>query len=150
MRLTLPWNKYEGEGITNFFTDLAQGVEALPGVRAAASGSQFAPISFIRQQFTLPGQEIEDEGTYGKNGECQMNLTNCTKKAQACILGAEQLAEEYNRSKIRLLIGAGTRLETLVCRQQIARADFAATFTRFAAPASQKEYRGLSASQGKQ
>jgi putative ABC transport system permease protein len=63
MRLTLPWNKYEGEGITNFFTELADRVEALPGVRSAASGSQFAPISFIRQQFSLPGQEIEDEGT---------------------------------------------------------------------------------------
>jgi putative ABC transport system permease protein len=63
MRLTLPWNKYEGEGITNFFTELADRVEALPGVRSAASGSQFAPISFIRRQFTLPGREIEDEGT---------------------------------------------------------------------------------------
>jgi putative ABC transport system permease protein len=63
MRLTLPWNKYEGEGITNFFTELADGVEALPEVRSAASGSQFAPISFIQQQFTLPGQETEDEGT---------------------------------------------------------------------------------------
>ncbi len=63
MRLTLPWNKYEGEGITNFFTELTEGVEALPGVLSAASGSQFAPISFIQQQFTLPGQETEDEGT---------------------------------------------------------------------------------------
>ncbi len=61
MRLTLPWEKFEGEAIANFFVDLADRVENIPGVRSAASGSQFAPIGFIRQRFAIDGQAVADE-----------------------------------------------------------------------------------------
>ncbi len=61
MRLTLPWSRYEGEGITNFFEQLADQVETIPGVRSAASVAQFPPMEFIRQQFSLPDQVVESE-----------------------------------------------------------------------------------------
>jgi putative ABC transport system permease protein len=62
MRLTLPWNKYEGEAIAGFFDDLTARVDALPGVAATAAASQFPPIVFSRQQFIPEGSELGDEG----------------------------------------------------------------------------------------
>ncbi len=61
MRLTLPAAKFQGEGITNFFVDLARLVEQIPGVEQAASGSQFTPIGFLRQQFSLPDLVVESQ-----------------------------------------------------------------------------------------
>lgn len=63
MRLTLPRNKYEGAAIADFFADLRQRVDAVPGVAATASASQFPPIVFSRRQFTPEGSELGTEGT---------------------------------------------------------------------------------------
>lgn len=61
MRLTLPRAKYDGAQITTFFQELAERVEGLPGVRKAAAGSQFPPITFSRGQFAIEGQAYTSE-----------------------------------------------------------------------------------------
>jgi predicted permease len=55
MRLTLPWERYQGAALTAFFQELGDRVGALPGVRAAAAASQLPPNGF---QFG----EVEVEG----------------------------------------------------------------------------------------
>ncbi len=55
MRLTLPWERYEAPEMVAFFDELVRRVEALPGVRSAAAGSQFPPITFSSLRFTLEG-----------------------------------------------------------------------------------------------
>ena len=61
MRITLPWERYEGSAISDFFLRLAENVEEIPGVETAASGAQFAPIGFLRQQFAITeGEVLED------------------------------------------------------------------------------------------
>ncbi len=62
MRLTLPWERYDGPAITRFFQELERRVEALPGVRSAAAGTQFPPVTFSHRQFRLEGQEVASEG----------------------------------------------------------------------------------------
>ena len=61
MRLTLPWSKYEGEGIAEFFNELIERSEAIPGVRGAAAVSQRPPNGFITRQFSLPGTVVEND-----------------------------------------------------------------------------------------
>ncbi len=63
MRLTLPWNKYEGPAIIGFFDDLTDRVSTIPGVTAVAAGTQFPPGVFSRSQFVPEGSEIADEGS---------------------------------------------------------------------------------------
>jgi predicted permease len=61
MRLTLPWAKYEGDAIADFFNELAERTEAIPGVVAATSVSQRPPNGFITRQFSLPGTVVEND-----------------------------------------------------------------------------------------
>jgi putative ABC transport system permease protein len=61
MRLTMPWSKYEGEGIAEFFNELVERSEAIPGVRGAAAVSQRPPNGFISRQFSLPGTVVEND-----------------------------------------------------------------------------------------
>jgi len=61
MRLTLPWSKYEGDAIADFFAELADRTEAIPGVVAATSVSQRPPNGFITRQFSLPGTVVEND-----------------------------------------------------------------------------------------
>ena len=42
MRLTLAWERYEGK-LENFYSQLLQEVEQIPGVQSAAIASQFPP-----------------------------------------------------------------------------------------------------------
>jgi predicted permease len=63
MRLTLPWNKYEGDSITDFFEQLTARVAAIPGVTSVATASQFPPDVFSRRPFIPEGGEFGDEGT---------------------------------------------------------------------------------------
>lgn len=55
MRLTLPWSKYEGPAIPDFFEHLAGSVEAIPGVVAATTASAPPSDTFIRRQFSREG-----------------------------------------------------------------------------------------------
>lgn len=63
MRLTLPWNKYQGPAIVGFFDDLTARVSTIPGVTAVSAGTQFPPGVFSRSQFVPEGGEIKGEGS---------------------------------------------------------------------------------------
>jgi len=56
MRLTLPWNEYQGDAIFGFFDELVRRVEEIPGVEAVAATSQLPGSLFINEQFTRPGE----------------------------------------------------------------------------------------------
>ncbi|HEX7088620.1 MAG TPA: ADOP family duplicated permease [Longimicrobiales bacterium] len=60
MRLTLPWERYDGEAVIRFFDRLTQSVAALPGVRSAAAGTQFPPISFSSGELRIEGREFAE------------------------------------------------------------------------------------------
>ncbi|HKG90903.1 MAG TPA: ABC transporter permease, partial [Gemmatimonadaceae bacterium] len=62
MRLTLPREKYAPAAIAPFFQQLAERVGAVPGVRAVAFGSQFAPMTFQRAQLEIEGRDAAREG----------------------------------------------------------------------------------------
>jgi putative ABC transport system permease protein len=53
MRLTLPRDKYPGEGANAFFAQLSERISAIAGVRSVATSSQFAPRELARTQFRL-------------------------------------------------------------------------------------------------
>jgi putative ABC transport system permease protein len=63
MRLTLPWNKYDGAAITGFFDELSGRVATIPGVTAVGAGTQLPPSAFSRTQFVPEGGELGDEGS---------------------------------------------------------------------------------------
>ena len=63
MRLTLPNEKYDSDGITSFFEQLVDRVEAVPEVEAAAATSQFPPNAFFSSQFQIEGRVTATEGT---------------------------------------------------------------------------------------
>lgn len=60
MRLTLPWSRYQGQGITDFFEELSTRVENIPGVRAATTMSQYPPIGFSSRRFSLPERPVAE------------------------------------------------------------------------------------------
>jgi putative ABC transport system permease protein len=62
MRLTLPWEQYDGPAIGAFFRELQERVAALPGVEAVGVGSQFPPVGFSYQRVAAEGQEAVAEG----------------------------------------------------------------------------------------
>jgi putative ABC transport system permease protein len=55
MRLTLPRERYAGEAVPAFFRRLADHLEATPGIRSAAAGSQFPPVGFNFDEIGLEG-----------------------------------------------------------------------------------------------
>jgi putative ABC transport system permease protein len=55
MRLTLPWERYQGEALTTFFRQLGERVAVLPGVRAAAAASQLPPNGFQFGELVVDG-----------------------------------------------------------------------------------------------
>ena len=63
MRLTLPWNKYEGAAIPAFFEELTGRVATIPGVTAVGAGTQMPPDVFSRRQFVPEGGELGAEGS---------------------------------------------------------------------------------------
>jgi putative ABC transport system permease protein len=63
MRLTLPWQDYDMEGIRAFFQDLEGRVEALPMVASASVTTQFPPLVFLDSQFSVEGEEDVEGGS---------------------------------------------------------------------------------------
>jgi putative ABC transport system permease protein len=63
MRLTLPRDQYPGEAVNVFFRQLSDRIAALPGVRAVAMTSQFAPLEMSRTQFRLERSATGDGAT---------------------------------------------------------------------------------------
>jgi putative ABC transport system permease protein len=57
MRLTLPREKYEGEGVTRFFQQLVDRLESSPGVTGAAMASQYPPGIFLGTRVRIDGQD---------------------------------------------------------------------------------------------
>jgi len=55
MRLTLPWDEYEGEAIVQFFQDLDAEIEAIPGVVQASATTQLPPRVFRWVEWGMPG-----------------------------------------------------------------------------------------------
>lgn len=62
MRLTIPWERYRGDAITQFFETLADRVKALPGVSKSATVLQYPPQVFLSRQFSIVGREQVAEG----------------------------------------------------------------------------------------
>jgi putative ABC transport system permease protein len=62
MRLTLPWEQYDGPAIAAFFRELEERVRTLPGVEEVGVGSQFPPVAFSYGVAAAPGLELLDEG----------------------------------------------------------------------------------------
>jgi putative ABC transport system permease protein len=62
MRLTLPWEQYDGPAIGAFFQELEERVEALPGVERVGAGSQFPTVAFSYRQVAAEGQDRTQEG----------------------------------------------------------------------------------------
>ena len=61
MRLTLPRDKYPGEGANAFFDQLSERLAALPGVRSVAAASQFPPGETFSTRFTLARAPIDGQ-----------------------------------------------------------------------------------------
>lgn len=61
MRLTLPREEYQGAQVPAFFRELAERMEAVPGITMAAAGTQFPPLSFAQQPLFFDGAApVED------------------------------------------------------------------------------------------
>ncbi|MGH9337151.1 MAG: ABC transporter permease, partial [Vicinamibacteria bacterium] len=62
MRVTLPWERYEGK-LDSFFRRWLEEVKEIPGVRAAGLTTQFPPMVFVRQRIEIEGraEEIAEE-----------------------------------------------------------------------------------------
>ncbi|MGD8322070.1 MAG: ABC transporter permease [Gemmatimonadota bacterium] len=63
MRLTLPREKYQGSAVPTFFRTLAERMEAVPGVRSAAAGTQFPPLDFSSSEVWFDGAAPSDDAT---------------------------------------------------------------------------------------
>lgn len=63
MRLTLPREKYAPEAVPVFFSDLTERLEALPGVRAAAAGTQFPGSPQAFRQVFVEGLQTDADAT---------------------------------------------------------------------------------------
>lgn len=63
MRLTLPREEYQGDAVPAFFRELVERMEALPGVRSAAAGTQFPPIAFAQSELWFEGGTVSDDAT---------------------------------------------------------------------------------------
>jgi predicted permease len=56
MRLTLAWERYQGDPATVFFNRLIERIEAIPGVTAATAASQFPPAQSFTSRFEVEGR----------------------------------------------------------------------------------------------
>lgn len=63
MRLTLPREEYQGAAVPGFFRDVTERLEALPGVREAAAGTQYPGVAFSFRQVFFDGAEADAEAT---------------------------------------------------------------------------------------
>ncbi len=63
MRLTLPREEYTGESVPAFFRELTERLEAVPGIRAAAAGTQFPPIAFSFRELWFDGRDASPDET---------------------------------------------------------------------------------------
>ena len=63
MRLTLPREEYSAPRVVTFFRELSERLEALPGVRSAAAGTQYPPVAFSYRQVFFEGPEADAEAT---------------------------------------------------------------------------------------
>jgi predicted permease len=55
MRLTLPWEEYQGEAIAGFFQSLDEEIESIPGVVSASATTQLPPRVFSWVAWGMPG-----------------------------------------------------------------------------------------------
>lgn len=62
MRLTLPREEYAAAAVPAFFQELSERVEALPGVEAAAAGTQFPPVAFSYRELWMEGRTPDPDG----------------------------------------------------------------------------------------
>ncbi len=62
MRLTLPWEEYDGPAIGAFFQTLEEQVAAIPGVEAVGRGAQFPPVAFSFNRVATEGLQVTDAG----------------------------------------------------------------------------------------
>lgn len=62
MRLTLPWEEYDGPAIAAFFRELEERTLALPGVESVGVGSQFPPVAFSYVRVAAEGRNDVNEG----------------------------------------------------------------------------------------
>jgi putative ABC transport system permease protein len=60
MRLTLPQTKYSMEEVAPFFEELRDRLEAVPGVRAVAAGTQYPPVNSFAARVRLEGDRGGD------------------------------------------------------------------------------------------
>ena len=63
MRLTLPWERYQGQAIPAFFAQLTERVEAVPGVKSAAATTQFPPNGFSFMELFFEGSAPSEDAT---------------------------------------------------------------------------------------
>ena len=60
MRLTLPRERYPGEGANAFFDRLVERLGAIPGVRSVAAASQYPPMAAFDTEFAVERQQAPD------------------------------------------------------------------------------------------
>ena len=63
MRLTLPREEYDEETGPAFFRQLTERLESIPGVRAAAAGTQYPGVAFAFRQIFVDGLQADTEAT---------------------------------------------------------------------------------------
>ena len=63
MRLTLPREEYQGDAVPAFFRDLTGRLDAVPGIRSAAAGTQFPPIGFSAAELFFEGGVPSEDAT---------------------------------------------------------------------------------------
>ncbi len=56
LRVTLPWERYEGK-LISFYDRFLEEVERIPGVRASGLISQFPPMVFMQTRLSIEGRE---------------------------------------------------------------------------------------------
>lgn len=63
MRLTLPREEYGDDAVPAFFRDLTERLQALPGIREAAAGTQYPGVAFSFRQVFFEGADADAETT---------------------------------------------------------------------------------------
>lgn len=95
MRITLPWERYQGQDIAPFFLSLVERVENTPGVLGAAVSSQFPPSEPFDGQLRVEGHDLVDDESL------PVTLTTVASSNYADVLGlrlmsGRQLTDEDN------------------------------------------------------